>query len=451
MSKGRLVIIGGDAAGMSAAAKVRRLDSDREIVVFERGEFTSYSACGMPYWIAGLFDGPESLIARSPQTFRDKYSIDVRTRHEVVAIDPDSHHVEVVDRTSGSRTLEAYDQLLIATGARPFCPQVPGSDARGILGLSHLATGIAVEQFLRERKPQRAVVVGGGYIGLEMAEALLQRGLAVALVQRSSEVMSTLDRDMGALVSEALREAGVELLLNEQLQEFKVRNGTVCGVVTYLRTLEADMVILGMGTRPRSELAEAAGLRLGDRSSIEVDKAQQTSVDGIWAAGDCASVYHLLHQRNLHIALGTVANKSGTVAGSNLAGVPAEFPGVVGTAVSKICTMEVARTGLQEKEALDLGLNFTTTTIESRTRSGYYPGSGRITVKLLGEKGTGRLLGGQIVGLEGSAKRIDVLATALHAGMTVEQLVDLDLAYAPPFSPVWDPVQTAARALLKEL
>jgi len=451
MARERLIVIGGDAAGMSAASKVRRLDPEREIVVFERGEFTSYSACGMPYWIAGLFDGPDSLVARSPQTFRDKFSIDARIRHAVTAIDPAASRVEVHDLVAGGHRWEPYDQLLIATGARPHCPNVPGSDAEGIFGLSHLASGVAVERFLRERPPRRAVVVGGGYIGLEMAEALLERGVAVALVQRSAEVMSTLDRDMGALVSQALRDAGVELWLGEQLQAFETQRGRVCGVVTDRRTLEADMVVLGMGVRPRSELAREAGLELGPRDAVAVDRRQRTSAPGVWAAGDCASVHHLVTGRATYVALGTVANKTGTVAGGNIAGEVAEFPGVVGTAVSKICRYEVARTGLQERELEELGLAYATAVIRSRTRAGYYPGSGRITVKLLGEKGSGRLLGGQIVGLEGSAKRIDVLATALHAGMSVAQLVDLDLAYAPPFSPVWDPVQTAARALLKQL
>jgi len=451
MPRERLIVIGGDAAGMSAASKVRRLDPEREIVVFERGEFTSYSACGMPYWIAGLFDGPESLVARSPQIFRDDYHIDVQTRHEVTAIDTAAREVSVLDHASGREFRAAYDQLLIATGARPFCPEVPGSKSLGIFGLSHLNSGIVIERFLRERDPRRAVVVGGGYIGLEMAEALLRRGLEVALVQRSSEVMSTLDCDMGALVSQALREAGATLHLEEQLQAFATEGGEVRGVVTDRRTIPADLVVLGMGVRPRSELARDAGIVLGVREAIAVDRRQQTSVPGVWAAGDCATVHHLLTGRDSYIALGTVANKAGTVAGSNIAGVPSEFPGVVGTAVSKVCRVEVARTGLQEKEARELGLEVAMTTIRSRTRAGYYPESGRITVKLLGEKGSGRLLGGQIVGMKGSAKRIDVLATALHAGMTVAQLVDLDLGYAPPFSPVWDPVQTAARALLKDL
>lgn len=450
MSRDRVVIIGGDAAGMSAAAKIRREQPDRDILVLERTPHTSYSACGMPYYIGGLIDDVDSLVARSPQTFRDKYKIDVRTRHEVVAIDPAAQRVTI--RGEDNREFsEAYDQLLIATGARPFCPQVPGSEAAGLFGLSTLASGIRVHEFLARHKPRRAVVVGGGYIGLEMAEALVRRNLEVSLVQRDEQVMTTLDADMGALVSQALRDIGVKLYLAEEFKAFESADGFVTAVVTSNRTLPADLVILGMGVRPNAELAAGAGIELGVRDAINVDGRMRTGTPNIWAAGDCVATEHRLTGRPIYIALGTVANKQGLVAGTNLAGGEAWFPGVVGTAVSKICKVEVARTGLQEKELRELDLNYAAATIKTRTRAGYYPGAGSITVKLTGEKGSGRLLGAQIVGMEGAAKRIDVMATALTAGMTVMDIVDLDLSYAPPFSPVWDPVQTAARQLLKKL
>lgn len=451
MSRQKLVIIGGDAAGMSAASKVRREDPEREIVVFERSPHTSYSACGMPYYIGGLVENVEQLIARTPETFREKYRIDARVRHEVLSIDPAAARVRVKDLDGGAEHWEAYDQLLIATGARPFCPQVPGSEASGIFGLSTLQSGIQVRRAVEQDHPRRVVIVGGGYIGLEMAEAFVRLGLEVALVQRGAQVMDTLDPDMGALVSDALRAIGVSLYLGETMTGFETAAGKVKAVVTEQRTLPADLVILGMGTQPNSSLAEAAGVRLGAKGAIPVNPKQQTELDNIWAAGDCAESFHLISRRPVHIALGTIANKQGTVAGTNLAGGYATFPGVVGTAVSKICKYEVARTGLQEKEILQLGLEGVCATITSKTRAGYYPGAGAITVKLWAEKGAGRLLGGQIVGIEGAAKRIDVLATALHAGLTVEQIVNLDLSYAPPFSPVWDPVQTAARQILKEL
>ena len=448
MSRERLIVIGGDAAGMSAAAKIRREDAQREIIVFERSPHTSYSACGIPYLIGGLVEETEKLIERSPEVFREQYAIDARVRHEVRAVDPARQRVRVRNLATGEDFDEAYDQLLIATGASPFCPDLPGREAAGIFGLSTLQSGIRVQMALAEERPRQAVVVGGGYIGLEMAEALVRQGLKVSLVQRGPQVMDTLDPDMGALVSESLRRVGVTLYLEESGTGFETKGGRVRAVVTDQRTLPADLVVLGLGVRPNSELAAAAGLELGVRGAIRVNSRQQTGVAGIWAAGDCGETYHRVSRQPFYVALGTVANKQGAVAGINLAGGYATFPGVVGTAVSKICQYEVARTGLQEREIRALGLEFAAATIKTRTRAGYYPGAGPIHVKLLAERGSGRLLGGQIVGMEGAAKRIDVLATALTAGMTVQELVDLDLSYAPPYSPVWDPVQTAARQLI---
>lgn len=451
MTKERLIVVGGDAAGMSAASQVRRLRQDVEIVVFERSPHTSYSACGLPYYVAGLVDKAEALIARTPERFREKYAIDARVRHEVLAIEPEARRVRVRNRESGAEWSEPYDQLLLATGALPFCPALPGADAEGIYGLSTLQSGIRVRRALDEGRPRRAVVVGGGYIGLEMAEAFIRRGLEVTLVTRGEEVMETLDADIGRIVSEALRGLGVTLHLQEALQGFEVKDGRVCQVLTDNHRLPADIVLLGMGVRPNAELAAAAGLVLGVRGAIRVNARQQASAEGVWAAGDCVESQHQVSRAPFYIALGTVANKQGMVAGINLGGGYATFPGVLGTAVSKICDYEVARTGLHEEDIRQLGLEFVSATINSRTRAGYYPGAGKITVKLLAEKGNGRLLGGQIVGEEGAAKRIDVLATALHAGMTVAELIQLDLSYAPPFSPVWDPVQTAARQVVKLL
>ncbi|BCR04898.1 flavoprotein oxidoreductase [Desulfuromonas versatilis] len=451
MAREKLVVIGGDAAGMSAASKVRREDSGREILVFERSPHTSYSACGMPYYIGGVVEDVEPLIARSPQKFREKYRIDARIRHEVTEIDPKKARVRVADLEGKAERWESYDQLLIATGASPFCPSLPGADAEGIFGLSTLESGLRVRRALERLSPRRVVVVGGGYIGLEMAEAFIRLGLEVALVQHGPQVMGTLDPDMGKLLSDALREIGVALFLEEAATGFETREGKVRGVVTEQRTLPAELVLLGMGTRPNSALAEAAGIALGARKAIPVNPRQQTQLENIWAAGDCAESFHRVSRRPVHIALGTVANKQGTVAGINLAGGYATFPGVVGTAVSKICQYEVARTGLQETEIREIGLEAVSATITSKTRAGYYPGGGPVTVKLWAEKGSGRLLGGQIVGIEGAAKRIDVLATALHAELTIEQLIYLDLSYAPPYSPVWDPVQTAARQVLNKL
>jgi NADPH-dependent 2,4-dienoyl-CoA reductase/sulfur reductase-like enzyme len=450
-SKERLIVIGGDAAGMSAASKARRLRSDLDIVVFERTPYTSYSACGIPYSIGGVVDDMESLVVRSPEKFRSKYNIDVRTLHEVVEIDVSSRRVKTRRVNDGRELWEPYDQLLVATGGLPFRPDLPGIDSRGIYGISTLQSGVQLERTMEGENPGRAVIVGGGYIGLEMAEALLRCGLQVALVQRRSHVMGTMDPDMGSIISQGLRERGVALYLDESVTGFEVDDGRVKGVVTGNRTLSADMVILGTGVRPNTGLAKDAGIPLGEQGAIRVNMRMQTGTDGVWAAGDCAESFHLVSRKPVYTALGTVANKHGRVAGINLGGGYATFPGVVGTAVTKVCELEVARTGLNKEEIARLGIECAHARIESLTRAGYYPDAAKITVKLLAEKGSGRLLGGQIVGGEGSAKRIDVVATALHAGFTIEEMINLDLGYAPPFSPVWDPLLIAARVVAKSV
>jgi NADPH-dependent 2,4-dienoyl-CoA reductase/sulfur reductase-like enzyme len=446
----RLVVIGGDAAGMSAASQARRLRADLEVVAFERGAYTSYSACGMPYYVGGVVADVEPLIARRPEEFL-KRGIEAHVRHEVESIDLPNRRIQVRRLEDGDVRSEAFDQLVIATGAIPLRPNLAGSDARGVYGLAVLEDGIRVRRAVEEDQPARAVMVGGGYIGLEMAEALVMRGLEVSLVERAPAVMNTLDTDMGDIVSQALRDVGVALYLEESVEGFETNGGRLTGVKTDRRTLPADIVILGIGTRPNTALARDAAIPLGLTGAIKVNPRMQTEVEGVWAAGDCAEAFHLISRRPVHIALGTIANKQGRICGINLGGGYATFPGVVGTAVSKICAVEVARTGLNEKEARALGLEYVIGKIDSTTRAAYFPGAGKITVKVLAERASGRLLGAQLVGIEGAAKRIDVFATALHAGMTVEEVQYLDLSYAPPFAPVWDPILIAARKAAEQL
>jgi NADPH-dependent 2,4-dienoyl-CoA reductase/sulfur reductase-like enzyme len=369
----------------------------------------------------------------------------------VEEIDASGRRVQVRDLKTGRSVWEPYDQLLIATGAVPLSPDLPGAEAADIFGVNTLESGLVIRRRLDKGDIKKAVVVGGGYIGLEMAEALVMNGLEVSLISRPPQVMGTLDEDMGALVSKALQDAGVTLYLNEAVTSFETTAGKVSGIVTDKRSLLADIVILGLGVRPNTALAAAAGIPLGEKGSIRVNERMETGIAGIWAAGDCAESFHLVSRKPFYVALGTVANRHGRVAGINLGGGYATFSGVVGTAVTKICRVEVARTGLQEKELRKLGIEWVSAVIKSHTKAGYYPGAGEITVKVLAERGSGRLLGGQIVGMEGSAKRIDTLATALHAGFTVEEMINLDLGYAPPFSPVWDPVVIAAREVAKKL
>jgi len=452
MPNNTLVIIGGDAAGMSAASKVRRDYPDREIIVFEKSHYTSYSACGIPYFISGTIKSSDELIRRSPEEFRTKYKIDVRTMHRVLEVDTDNKRIKVLDKEQHSEFWQEYEQLLIATGGKPYCPKhILGYDAENVFGVSTLKSGIKIEQYIREHKPKTAVIIGGGYIGLEMAEAMLIRGLEVSLINRQEQVMPTLDPDMGAVISDAIKNLGVSLYLNEELTGFNIEGNKATGVITSNRTIPADIVVLGMGSAPNTEFLKGSKIELGVKDAIKVNAQMQTNIPNVWAAGDCTETLNLVSKQHFYVALGTVANKTGLVAGTNISGHNAVFPGAVGTAVCKICSYEVARTGLQEKELKTLNIEYVTTTIKSKTRADYYPGAKDICVKLLAEKNSGRILGGQIIGEEGAAKRIDVLATAVTHNLTLQNIIDLDLSYAPPFSPVWDPVQTAARSLVKKI
>ena len=385
------------------------------------------------------------MVIRSPRAFREKQNIDARVRHRVTAIDPRKRTVRAENLETGKAMEEPFDLLLIATGASPILPNIPGIGARGVYTLSNLQSGIAVREAVDRQNPRQAVLVGAGYIGLEMAENFIRRGIRVAVVEKAPQVMSNLDPDMAMLLAEELAKNGVELFLEESLQGFELEREEVRAVVTDRRTLPADLVVLGLGVRPNSQLAREAGIPIGETGGIKVNEKMQAETGGVWAAGNCAEAFHLLSRRPVVFALGTVANKQGRVAGINIAGGRAVFPGVVGTAMVKVFDWEAARTGLQEREAKQAGISSAGVKIEARTRAGYYPGAGKIFVKIVFEPGSGRLLGGQIVGHEGAGKRIDVLATALHAGMTVEQMINLDLGYSPPFSPAWDPVLIACR------
>ena len=449
----KLVVVGGDAAGMSAASQARRLKpaDELEIVAFERGNFTSYSACGIPYYVSGTVEDFDSLVVRTPEVFRDKQAIDARIRHEVTEVDLDSRKVSVRDLDGGRTYHEGFDELLLATGSHPIRPPLPGIDSEGVYGVQTLDDGLAIERALERDEPKRAVVVGGGYIGLEMAEAFVLKGLDVSVVELAPNPMSTLDPDMGEWISRGVRDLGIELYTSEPVTAIETDDGRVSAVVTDNHSLPADIVILGLGARPNVDLAEAAGVPVGPSGGVAVDPTMHTSVEGVWAAGDCAEKFHRVSLKRVTVALGTHANKEGRVAGINLGGSYATFPGVVGTAVSKVCDLEVGRTGLKESECDEVGLAYVTATADSTTRAGYFPGAGDIRVKLIAERRSGRLLGAQIVGQEGAAKRIDVLATALWNEMTVVEILHLDLSYAPPFSPVWDPVLIAARKAWDEV
>jgi NADPH-dependent 2,4-dienoyl-CoA reductase/sulfur reductase-like enzyme len=442
----RLVVIGGDAGGMAAASQARRLRPDLEIVALERGNWTSYSACGIPYYVAGEVDDINELVARDPQTFRDEHRIDVRLRHEATAIDLDERRVEVRDLERERTLTLPFDQLAIGTGSRPIRPDLPGIDLPFIHGVQTLDDARHLLAYAEEHDVQRVAVVGGGYIGLEMAEAFTRWGAEVVIIDRASQIMSTLDPDMGALVAEAMVRHDIDVRTDTVVSGFE--DGQVH---TSDGSVAADLVVLGIGVEPNAHLARDAGIATGVRGAIRVDRRQQTDAEGVWAAGDCCESFHLVTRAPTYIALGTVANKQARVAGINIGGGYATFPGVVGTAVTRLCATEVARTGLNEREAREAGFGFVVAKTTGTTRASYFPGLKAIEVKLVVEQVTGRVLGGQIVGEEGAAKRVDVLATAITAGMTVTDLLDLDLGYAPPFSPLWDPVQSSARRALSLL
>jgi NADPH-dependent 2,4-dienoyl-CoA reductase/sulfur reductase-like enzyme len=445
----RLAIVGGDAAGMSAASTARRRDRDLEVVAFERGPYTSYSACGIPFYVGGLFDDSDRLISRSPDEHRAN-GIEVHARTEVTAIDLDARALTVLDRQSGEERTEGFDQLVFATGAEAVAPPIPGADAT-----EPVRTVDAAERFRAELTRggdhRHVVVIGGGYIGLEMAEALVQRDIPTTLVEAAPQVMTTLDPDMAAHVQDAAEGVGIRVLVGTAVEEILLDSaGAPRAVRAGGETIEADHVVMATGVKPAVALAEAAGIELGPSGAVRVDDHQRCpGHDGVFAAGDCAESWHRLLERPVNIQLGTHANKQGRIAGANATGGDLAFPGVIGTAVSRLCRYEVARTGISEREAADAGIDVVTAEIKDRTRAGYYPGAGPIWVKLVCEPGTGRLLGGQIVGVEGAAKRIDVLATCVWAELTVGEIELLDLGYAPPYSGVYDPVLVAARAAAK--
>jgi NADPH-dependent 2,4-dienoyl-CoA reductase/sulfur reductase-like enzyme len=451
----RLVVVGGDAAGMSAAMQVRRRQPEREIVVLERGRWTSYSACGIPYLVGGSVGDIDDLVARDPGTFRDRHGIDVRLGHEARAVDLDARRLEVWDHDAGRTVPVGFDTLHIATGGRPLRPDLPGVDHPMVHGVQTLDDAARLQAQVEGRAPaeggaggevRRVAVVGGGYIGLEMAEAFVQRGLDVTLVEAADQLMPSLDADVAEPLVGALGGMGVDVRLGTPLEA--IDDG---GVVAGGERIPADLVVLGLGTRPNAELAAGAGIDVGVKGAVRVDRRQRTSAEGVWAAGDCCESYHLIARAPVHIALGTVANKQGRVAGINMGGGYAAFPGVLGTAVTRVCSVEIGRTGLSRAEADSYGFATVEASIEGESRAGYLPERKRITVKATAEVGTGRLIGAQIVGDEGTAKRIDVLATAIQAGLTAAQVVDLDLGYAPPFGPVWDPVHVVARELVRRL
>jgi NADPH-dependent 2,4-dienoyl-CoA reductase/sulfur reductase-like enzyme len=446
----RLVVIGGCAAGMSAASKARRLNPDLEIVVYEKTGFVSYASCGLPYYVSGLVEDHNKLVVRTPAQFA-KGGIEVHLHHKVTEVDTENRRVQVTNLEDGSQ-YESYDKLLITTGGRPAT--LPGfclDDLGGVFVLRAVEDGVAVRDFIQRERPQRAVIIGAGYIGVEMAESFHELGLETTVIGRPPQVLKRFDPDMAQLLQDELESKGIRLSLGDEVKALEGdAQGRVRRVVSSKGTFEADLVLLAMGVRPNVALAKTAGVALGETGAIATDSQMRTNLPDVFAAGDCAEAYHRITGRGAYIPLGTTANKQGRVAGTNLGGGHAEFEGIVGTVITKVLDVYAALAGLAEEEARALGYAVQSTTIKAGSRAHYYPGGRPMHIKLVVEEGNGRLLGGQIVGDEGAGPRIDVLATALHKGMTVEELSRLDLAYVPPIAPVWDPLLVAANVALKE-
>ncbi len=464
MSPTRLLVIGGDAAGMSAATHVRRTHGEHvEVVVLERSPFTSYSMCGIPFLVGQEVEDPEDLVVRTPEEFAAQ-GIAVQTGTEAVAIDASARVVTARDVTTGKDHEERYDHLLYAAGAHPSRIPVPGGDAVGMV-VHYLDEGVRLERALTELAIERdqgdhagrVVVLGTGYIGLELAEALIQRGFAATLVDRSSQVFKVLDEDMAAHVERALRDFGVDVRLEVTVESLRMDGERCQAVVTDAGEIEAELLVIAAGSRPNTEVAETAGCEVGVSGALVVDDRGRTPVEGIWAAGDCVEVVDLVAGQRLNVQLGTHANKQGRIAGIDIASViggaeggDAHFPGVVGTAVTKLCGTEIARTGLTVAEATELGVDHAAISFTGTAKAGYMPDPGEVHVKMVAERGTGRLLGAQLVG-SGCAKRIDVAASWLMTGVTVQHAQLFDLSYAPPFGGVWDLLQVGCRKLVAEL
>jgi NADPH-dependent 2,4-dienoyl-CoA reductase/sulfur reductase-like enzyme len=447
----RVIVIGGVAAGMSAASQIRRRQPATKVMVLERGDVISYGACGMPYNIEDPSRSMDDLVVLSPDQARSERGIDLKLRHEATGIDLANKTVTVADLDGGEERQEPYDALVLASGARAVRLPLPGFDLPGIEVLRELGDGIAIKEEL-QGDPTRAVVIGAGYIGLEMAHVLTARGLEVTVLEKLSHLLPEWHEDTVARVEETLTQHGVKFSAGVTVEKAKAgSNGRVATVESDQGSFEADLVLVAAGIRPNVELAAMAGLQIGETGAIWVTQNQQTSDPSVWAAGDCAEAYHRVLRRNAWIPLGTTANKQGRIAGANICGAEQRFAGIVGTCGFVVFDLEVARSGLGEEEAAAEGFDPVAVTIRQRSRAHGYPDGVPVQVRLVADRETGLLLGGEIAAREGAALRINIVAAALAAHMAVADLQNLDLVYAPPFAPVWDPVLVAANQLSKKV
>jgi len=446
-----LIVVGGVAAGTKAAARARRVNRDIAITLYQDESEVSYTACGQPYYLSGLVPSREALIIRRASEFKVD-GIEVHLRHRVLDLSTEERVIKVRDLDRNNLEVVPYDRLILATGARPVIPAVPGSHLDGIVTLRTMAELDRFRSALDRLRPKAAVIVGGGYIGLEVAESLHALGVTVAIVERLDRLFPRLDPEMGQRIHDYLIAQGVRVIVDDGMAEITEKAGRVAAVVTASgRKVPAELVVLAIGIRPNVELAEQGGIALGPTGAISVDPRMETNVKDVFAAGDCAESFHRLTRAPLWEPLGDIANLQGRVAGENAAGGNARFPGVLGTGIFKTFDLNVGLTGLSEATAREGGLSPIATVISARDKARYYPGAHELTLKLIAESVSGRLLGAQAVGLGAVDKMIDIAATALLGGLSCRDLENADLAYAPPFSPVLSPIIVAASTLSNKL
>ena len=439
----KVVIVGGVAGGATAAARIRRLDEQAEIVVFERSGFISYANCGLPYYIGGVIENPEELTLQTPESFFSRFRVAMRVRHEVTAIHPNKKTVSVTNLETGEAFEESYDKLILSPGAKPTQPRLPGVGLSKLFSLRTVEDTFRIKEYIQKNHPKSAVLAGGGFISLELAENLQELGMEVTIVQRPKQLMNPFDPDMAAFIHAEVRKHGVRLALGHTVEGFEEKNGGVDVLLKDEAPLHADMVVLAIGVSPDTQLAKEAGLELGIKGSIVVNDRMETSVPDIYAVGDAVQVKHFVTGQDVLLSLAGPANKQGRIAADNICGGDSRYTGSQGSSVIKVFDMTAASTGVNETNAKKAGLDVDTVVLSPMSHAGYYPGGKVMTMKVVFEKETYRLLGAQIVGYEGVDKRIDVLATAIRAGMKAAELKDLDLAYAPPYSSAKDPVNMA--------
>ncbi len=436
----KIVIVGGVAGGASAAARLRRLDESAEIVIFERSDYISYANCGLPYYVGGRIVGKEKLTLQTPESFYSRFAIDVRVRHEVIALSPEKKTVTVKALDSGEIFEESFDKLILAPGARPMMPLIPGIQSDKIFTLRTVEDTLKLRTFAEKRGKGEAVIIGGGFIGVEMAENLSELGYSVSLVEQQKQVLGQIDDDLVSFVHNHMRSKGVSLFLGQPVVSFEENGDRVTVRLGDGRQLFADLVMLAIGVLPDSRLAEDAGLELGVRKSIAVNDRMQTSHPDIYAVGDAVEITHMVSGQKSLISLAGPANKEGRIAADNICGLDSRYHGSAGTSVLKVFDMTVASTGLSERAARALSMNCESLILSPASHATYYPGGRVMTIKVIFDRDTEKILGAGIVGFDGVDKRIDVLSTAMQAGLSITALKDLDLAYAPPYSSAKDPV-----------